>query len=328
MYNNYIIAVVIPAFNVKSKIFSVLDNIPAEVDQIYLVDDFCPEKTGKFVLEKKNINKLKVIFHNKNKGVGGALKTGYLLALQNRAEIIVKIDGDGQMDPKLIFKFIDPIIFKKNDYSKGNRLSNLKNFLIFPKTRLFGNLILSLIAKFSTGYWDILDPCNGYVAIKALVLKKIKIERISNDFFFETSLLFELSMIDARVIDVSMKANYLENKSNLKIYKIIPKFLYMHLFYFFKRIYYVYYYSKKTFASLVLAVGLILLSINVIIYSYHWYNLSFNKIITSTETFKILKISFILNILFLIFFIYMDIKFYFNKLIEKSSVKKRNDKKF
>jgi hypothetical protein len=322
MYNNSIIAVIIPAFRVKSKILSVLDSIPVEVDQIYLVDDFCPEKTGKFVLEKSNNKKLKVIFHEKNMGVGGAVKTGYLLALQKGAEIFVKIDGDGQMDPKLIFKFIDPLIFEKNDYSKGNRLSNFKKFFIFPKTRLFGNLILSLIAKFSTGYWDILDPCNGYTAIKVSIFKKIKIEKLSNDFFFETSLLFELSMIDATVIDVSMEPQYFDNQSNLKIYQVIPKFFFMHLFYFFKRIYYVYYYSKKTFSSLVLIAVLISFSANVIFYFSYWYNLSLNKIIISTAALKILNTSFYLSIIFLIYFIYMDIRFYLRKLIKKRSVNK------
>jgi len=322
MYHNHIIAVIIPAFRVKSRILQVLDNIPVEVDQIYIVDDLCPEKTGKFILENKNNDKLKVIFHEKNKGVGGAVKTGYLLAQQNGAEIFLKIDGDGQMDPKLIFKFIDPLILKKNDYSKGNRLYNFKNFFIFPKTRLFGNLALSLITKFSTGYWNILDPCNGYTAIRADIFKKIKIEKISNDFFFETSMLFELSMIEATVIDVPMKPKYFDNQSSLKIYKIIPKFIFMHLFYFFKRIYFTYYCSKKTFASLVFAAVLVLFSINVIYFFFYCYNLSLNNDIISIPTLKILKMSFYLSIIFLILFIYMDIKSYFFKLIKKRSSNK------
>jgi hypothetical protein len=209
----------------------------------------------------------------------------------------------------------------KNDYSKGNRLYNFKNFFIFPKTRLFGNLALSLITKFSTGYWNILDPCNGYTAIRADIFKKIKIEKISNDFFFETSMLFELSMIEATVIDVPMKPKYFDKQSSLKIYKIIPNFLFMHLFYFFKRIYFTYYCSKKTFASLVFAAVLVLFSINVI-YFFYCYNLSLNNDIISIPTLKILKMSFYLSIIFLILFIYMDIKSYFFKLIKKRSLNK------
>lgn len=138
------IAVVIPCYKVRSHILDVLSKIGPEVDSIYVIDDCCPEKTGEFVFSHTNDPRIHVLHTLSNVGVGGAVKLGYLAALKNNAEIIIKIDGDNQMDPSLIHCFVKPIIENKADYTKGNRFHNPYLLLKMPLVRLLGNAILSL----------------------------------------------------------------------------------------------------------------------------------------------------------------------------------------
>mgnify|MGYP006301483787 CR=1 FL=1 len=133
-------AVVIPAYKVKDKIIDLINNIGDEVAEIYVIDDKCPEKSGNYVLDNNNDSRVEVIFNDKNKGVGGAVITGYKKALENKIDIVVKLDGDGQMDPGLIPGLIKPITNLEADYVKGNRFYNVNNLLRMPAIRLFGNI--------------------------------------------------------------------------------------------------------------------------------------------------------------------------------------------
>ena len=156
------IAVIIPSYKTCNHILKVIQSIGSEVCKIYVVDDACPENSGDLVEEQCNDPRVSVIRHTKNQGVGGAVITGYKAAIADNMDILVKIDGDGQMDPSLINNFIEPIISGQADYTKGNRFFDLEKIHSMPKMRLFGNAALSLMCKLSSGYWNTFDPTNGY----------------------------------------------------------------------------------------------------------------------------------------------------------------------
>lgn len=269
------IAVIIPAYKVRNKIKYVLNSIPDYVDYIVVIDDACPENTYSFLNSlQKNFKNLHILKHSENKGVGGAVITGYIYAKSLGASILVKVDGDGQMDTSLIHKFVNPIIEKKADYTKGNRFYNIDDLKSMPTIRILGNSILSFFSKVSSGYWNIFDPTNGYTAIHVSILNKINLKKISNRFFFETDMLFHLNIVRAVVKDIPISAIYLDEKSNLKIKNIFFEFLYKHINNTIKRVFYNYVLRDMTVASIQLPLGLILFVSGVIFGSYSWVHFS------------------------------------------------------
>ncbi len=251
------IAVIIPCYRVKDKILKVIDDIPDFVDRVFVIDDCCPEKSGEFVASNITSDRLEVIFHDVNKGVGGALKTGYEKCIHGGYDIAVKIDGDGQMDPQLIQKFITPLLHNKADYTKGNRFFKLANLRQMPKVRLFGNSGLSFLTKLSTGHWNIMDPTNGYTAIRCDVLEYLDLDRIDNRYFFETDLLFQLGLVKARVIDIPMVAKYEDENSSLSVKKVLFEFSFKHTKLFFKRIAINYFLRDFNIGTILLLLGVV-----------------------------------------------------------------------
>ena len=168
---SYMITVVVPCYRERDSILSVLEKIEQSVDHIVVVDDACPDKTGELVQAKCIDERVQVIVHEKNLGVGGATLSGYERAIELGADVIVKVDGDGQMDPKLIPNLVRPICNGTADYTKGNRFFRLEGIFAMPVSRIMGNLILSFASKLSSGYWSIFDPTNGFTAIHTKVAK-------------------------------------------------------------------------------------------------------------------------------------------------------------
>lgn len=249
------LAVVIPCYRERAHIDRLLGAIPPEVSFVYCVDDACPEGTGDHVLKTCRDPRVKVIRHAKNLGVGGATVTGYRAALADKADIVVKLDGDGQMDPALIPKFVEPILEGKADYTKGNRFYSLAFAKQMPTVRKIGNAALSFLSKFSTGYWRLFDPNNGYTAIHAKVLRLIPLEKLDRGFFFEPDLLFRLNTLRAAVLDIPLVASYGNEQSFLSVPKIIPHFLVRHSVNFFKRIFYNYFLRDFSIASIEWVLG-------------------------------------------------------------------------
>ncbi|MFZ2445218.1 MAG: glycosyltransferase family 2 protein [Syntrophobacteraceae bacterium] len=264
------IAVVIPSYKIRRYIMDVISGIGPEVWRIYVVDDCCPEGVGDFVRDNHNDPRVRVIYHQVNQGVGGAVMTGYRAAIADGADIIVKIDGDGQMNPALLYKFILPIVKGQADYTKGNRFYDLTHIGSMPAMRLLGNAALSFMAKISTGYWNIFDPTNGYTAIHARVAFHLPMEKISRRYFFETDMLFRLNTLRAVVVDIPMDAVYGGEESNLHIRNIIGEFFVKHLRNFSKRIFYNYFLRDMTLASFELLFGIILLGFGIVFGSMHW----------------------------------------------------------
>lgn len=261
---NHLIAVVIPCFKVNGLVVDVIKSIGAEVSTIYIVDDACPQNVGDLVEKVISDTRVKVLRHTKNGGVGAAVMTGYQAAIADGMEIIVKIDGDGQMDPSLISRFVQPILLGEADYTKGNRFFELEDVKEMPIGRLLGNAILSFVNKLSSGYWDIFDPTNGYTAIHSRVAQKLPMGKISKRYFFESDMLFRLNTLKAVAIDIPMQAKYANEVSNLKIKNIIFEFTGKHIKNFFKRIFYNYYLRDVSVASFELPIGLLMLIFGIV----------------------------------------------------------------
>jgi glycosyltransferase involved in cell wall biosynthesis len=276
------IAVVIPCYRVTRHILGVLAEIDAAVWRIYVIDDNCPDQSGNYVEANCSDTRVVVLRHALNQGVGGAVLTGYRQAIADGVDIIVKIDGDGQMDPHLIPAFIAPILAGEADYTKGNRFFDLEDVYAMPKIRLFGNAVLSFMTKLSSGYWDLFDPTNGYTAIHADVAGHLPHSKISHRYFFETDMLFRLNTLRAVVVDVPMDAKYGDEISNLKISKVLGEFLLKHFKNFHKRIFYNYYLRDLSLASFELPIGLGLLIFGLAYGSYHWLHSAQRAIATPT----------------------------------------------
>lgn len=304
---NICVAVVIPCYKVTRHIQEVIDGIGDQVQQIYVVDDACPEGSGRFVEENVKDRRVQVLFHLENLGVGGAVMTGYRAAIADGADVIVKVDGDGQMDPALIADFIWPILMGEADYTKGNRFFDLEEIRAMPGMRMFGNAVLSFMAKLSTGYWDLFDPTNGYTAIHADVARHLPFSKISKRYFFETDLLFRLNTMRAVVVDVPMSAKYGEEVSNLKISKIIGEFLFKHARNFFKRIFYNYYLRDLSLASIELPLGLILVIFGAGFGLFSWYDSAQANAVTPAGTVMLSALPILMGLQFLLAFLGNDI---------------------
>ena len=263
-------AVVIPTYKARRHILEVIQKIGPEVSCIYVIDDGCPDKSGDWVEEHCNDGRVVVIRHPENQGVGAAVMTGYQAAVADEMDVIVKIDSDGQMDPALISDFVYPIMNGEADYTKGNRFFDIEKVQSMPVFRIFGNATLSLVSKFSSGYWNVFDPTNGYTAIHADIVRYLPFSKISRRYFFESDMLFRLNTLRAVVVDVPMDAKYGDEVSGLKIYKIIGEFLFKHIRNLFKRIFYNYYLRDMSLASIELPIGIILFIFGLMYGGYHW----------------------------------------------------------
>jgi dolichol-phosphate mannosyltransferase len=247
------------------------------------------------------------LFNKKNLGVGGAVINGYKYSLKNNADIIVKIDGDGQMNPNLILDIIRPIINLEADYCKGNRFFYINHILKMPKIRIFGNAALSFITKLSSGYWDIFDPTNGFTAIHRSSLDLIPLDKLNKSFFFESDILFRLNTIKAVVTDVPMSPIYNDEISNLNIFVAMLSFPKYHTINFTKRIFYNYYLRGMSVSSFELPLGLILLIFGVIFGISEWVISIYSGITATFGTVMIASLSLLTGLQFILSFISFDI---------------------
>lgn len=301
------VAVVIPSFRVRQHILQVIEAIGPECQRIYVVDDKCPEHSGDFVEANCTDPRVRVIRHEVNQGVGGAVMTGYRAGIEEGAQVLVKIDGDGQMDPALLPAFVAPILCGDADYTKGNRFWDLREITQMPLLRRLGNLGLSFMSKLSTGYWDIFDPTNGYTAIHANVAAQLPFHSISKRYFFETDVLFRLNTIRAVVIDIPMDARYGDEVSGLKVSKVIGEFAVKHFVNFGKRITYNYFLRDLSLASLELLVGGLLLGFGLLFGGYHWWLSASQAQYTAVGTIMIATVAVVSGLQFLLAFFGHDI---------------------
>ena len=264
------IAVVIPCYRVADRVADVVAAIGAEVSTIYAIDDACPEQSGDRLAAACTDPRLRVLRHAANQGVGGATVTGYRAALADGADIVVKLDGDGQMDPRAIPRLVAPIVQGRADYAKGNRFHELEYLRAMPRVRLFGNSMLSLVSKFASGYWDIMDPTNGFTAIHRIALAMLPLHKIDRGYFFESDMLCRLNTIRAVVRDVPLPAIYDDAPSSLRIGRVAVRFPMKYVRATARRVFYTYFLRDFNAGTLQLCMGALITVAGIAIGTAYW----------------------------------------------------------
>jgi glycosyltransferase involved in cell wall biosynthesis len=250
MYRSHSVGVIIPAYNESEFIGDVIRDVPKFVDRLYVVDDCSVDDTAasirtaaeadarsgavpgerlvddELVVETEvlsdridecdTVGRTVAVHHETNLGAGGAIKTGYLLALEDDIDVVATIDADGQMDPKKLRTFLEPIVDGEADYTKGDRLSNGEHRREMPRFRLFGNGVLTLLTRIASGYWDVTDPQNGYTVIRVDTLERIDVEGMYEYYGYLNDLLVRLNVADARVVDVALTSVYDDETSHIR----------------------------------------------------------------------------------------------------------------
>lgn len=263
------IFIVIPAYNVEDHISDVLRAIPPFVDRMIVVDDASMDKTSEEV-SKINDQRIVLLTHKENQGVGGATITGIQFAVENGADVVVKMDGDNQMDPHYLKELVTPIIKGTCEYVKGNRFLHSRELAAMPKIRLIGNFVLTFLTKLVSGYWNVFDPQNGYIALKADVVQQLDLSKISRRYFFENDMLIHMNILGVRVRELAMPARYAEERSSMRIGTIMVTFP----FYLTKRYWYRMYqkYVLREFSPIAVFVytGVPLISWGILFGAYTW----------------------------------------------------------
>lgn len=265
------VAVVIPCYRVGPLVLDVISRIGPDVGWIYVVDDACPENTGDTVERLCDDARVEVIRHETNQGVGGATITGYRAALKTNAKIVVKLDGDGQMDPALIPNLVRTIQQGRSDYVKGNRFHRIRDVSTMPMVRLLGNAGLSFLTKLSSGYWQLFDPTNGFTAIHRDVLSQMDLESIAKRYFFESDVLYNLNQLRALVLEMPMQAVYGDQPSSLNPARMLGPFLSSNLRNFGRRLIYSYFIRNFSLASIELLLSVPLISFGLCYGFYNWF---------------------------------------------------------
>jgi len=301
------IVVVIPAFNESMHIAGVIASIPSEVASVIVVNDASHDRTADVVRQLAD-PRVTLIQHESNRGVGGAVCSGYKRALALGADIVVKVDGDGQMDLSRIGDLIAPILHHRADYAKGARFFDARALGQMPIARLIGNLGLSFITKLASGYWNVMDPVNGFTAIHRQALEQLSLDTLSRGFFFETDMLIHLYYLQAVVADVQMPAHYGDEESTLNPLKVLLTFPGKLTRAFLKRILWRYFIHDFTACSLFMLVGAPLFVGGISFGAITWIHNSIRDLITPTGTVMLAVVPLLLGFQLLLQAIVLDIQ--------------------
>ncbi|MBU1711805.1 MAG: glycosyltransferase family 2 protein, partial [Proteobacteria bacterium] len=242
-----------------------------------------------------------------NKGVGGSVITGYIKAMELNCDIIIKIDGDGQMESRYIPDFIEPLVKGDADYTKGNRFKNLQALKAMPGIRLLGNSLLSFLVKAASGYWNIMDPTNGYTAIHRHVLEKINFNKIDKRYFFESDMLINLNIANAVVKDIDIPSKYGQEKSSIRIMQVLFQFPFKLLKGLSKRIFLKYFIYDFNMASVYILIGLPVFVISIVFGIVEWIDSIASGISKSPGTIMLVALPIIVSFQMLIQALQIDI---------------------
>jgi glycosyltransferase involved in cell wall biosynthesis len=307
MYRGHRIAAVLPAHNEALHILGVIRSLPESVDHIIVVDDCSGDETFNVASESGDARVI-TIRTPSNQGVGGATITGYMKALEINSDVIIKMDGDGQMDPAYLPALLDCLIEQNYDYAKGNRFLSGEALAFMPRHRLIGNILLTFLTKLASGYWHIFDPQNGYTAIKSETLRRLNLNRIHKRFFFENDMLIHLNFSGFRVKDVSIPARYGREVSDLNPFKIGVTFPLLFLRRFFYRVYQKYVLRDFSPIALFLFLGLLLFGWGFAFGIYLWIKSMITHDLTPTGTIMLSLLPLILGFQLLLQAIVLDIQ--------------------
>lgn len=303
------VIVVVPAYNEELLIKKTLDSIPDIASKIIVINDKSTDRTEEIINEYiKNNPRVDLINHEKNLGVGQALISGYEFAYENKFDIAVVMPGDAQALPEDFENLIKPVLIGKADYAKGNRLNYFDVQNIMPKHRFFGNTLLTLLTKFASGYYHIMDPQMGYTALNLKILPKLNIRTLIKRYGYPGHLLYLLNMADAKVIDVDVIPHYGEEKSGIKLITFVPKLIYLLIKLFFSRVYRKLIKKNLSPAGLSYFLSFLILSIPIPITVSKALSTFLTRGYLSELNFLALSLSFILFFLLFFFGVLFDVQ--------------------
>ena len=250
------IGCVIPCYKGSSQTLEVVQGALRHADLVVVVDDRCPYNTGKQLQARlEHEERFSVLFNEFNAGVGASTIKGLRFLISEGCKIVVKIDADGQMNPDLIQDLIRPIKEGYCDACKGNRFSSIDHVLSMPKIRILGNLLLSFISKLSTGYWELFDPTNGFLAFQSSALRRVRLDKVDDRYFFESDLLFQCGLAQITFAQLHMESVYRGEESSLNPMREVRRFAGKHLINFFRRIFYQYFLLDFNAGSIEIILG-------------------------------------------------------------------------
>ncbi len=306
---NKSVAVIVPAYNEEVLIEKTINSIPDIVEKIIVVNDCSTDKTREILENLIKVNeKIKLINLEQNSGVGSAIAIGYQVAFEQGFDVGVVMPGDAQALPEDFNNLIIPVLNNDVDYTKGNRLNYSGVSKIMPKHRFFGNSLLTILTKFATGYYHIMDPQMGYTALNLKLVPKLNLHKMIKRYGYPGHLLYLLNLIDAKVQDVDVKPHYGEEKSGIKLITFVPKLVYILIKLFLSRIFVKLLYKNTSPAGIAYFFAILNLFAIIpylIFRSYNNYNL--NGYIGEL-TFISLSTSIILFFLFFLFGMVLDIQ--------------------
>lgn len=306
MYKGRRVAVVVPAYNEEAFIESVIKTMPDFVDHIIVVDDCSQDKTFEKAHQVGD-SRVLVLQTPTNQGVGGAMMLGYHKAMELGSDIAVKMDGDGQMPPEYLADLLDALIEEGYDYAKGNRFLVSESLAAMPRHRLFGNIVLTFMAKLASGYWHIFDFANGYTAITARALRALDFHALHKRYFFEKDLLIQLNVHNFRVKDVPIPARYGAEESGINPVHIAVTFPFLFFKRFLWRIYQKYMLRDFSPIALFLIVGSLLFLWGIGFGVYLWVRSALTGLPSSTGTVMLAVVPLILGFQLLLQAIVLDI---------------------
>jgi len=257
VFNGAIIAAVVPAYREEKMISTVIDTMPEFVDHIVIVDDCSPDDTSGVVAASTD-DRVVLIRHEENQGVGGAIITGHRRAMELGADVNVIMAGDAQMDPAYLPELLNKVTTDGYGFAKANRFFSPESFHGMPGYRVFGNIVLSFMTKLASGYWHLFDPQNGYTAVRTSELRRVPLDNVSRRYSFENDFLIHLNILQVPAIDVPIPAVYGEEVSSIKLSRVIPELLSLLTQGFWRRIWYRYVLWSFSPIALLLTLGLVL----------------------------------------------------------------------
>jgi len=239
MYDGRSVGVVVPAYDEEGHVAEVIETMPDYVDRIYAVDDASTDGTWEEIRKSaRRINdrasqsapergagatRVITIQHDRNRGAGAAVKTGYSRALDDGIDVIAVMDGDGQMDPAHLERIVAPVAAGEVTYAKGNRLSSRRDYERMSRWRLFGNVVLTLLTRISSGYWGVSDPQNGFTAISNDGLRRVRFDRLYDEYGFLNHLLFALNLSREEIADIPHPSVYGDETSTIRYSTFVPR---------------------------------------------------------------------------------------------------------
>lgn len=302
------VGVIIPCYKVEKQLESVISALPEMITHIILVNDDSPDGTDTIIKTiQEHEKRITYIIHAENQGVGGAMLTGFKKALELNCDYVIKIDGDGQMDPCYIPQLLEPLINEYYHFSKGNRFTDFLALKQMPLTRRIGNLMLSLMIKIASGYWTVFDPTNGFFCIKREILERLNFKRIDKRYFFESSLLIELYYAGARIFDVPIPAKYGIEKSSLSVPKALISFPWKLLKATARRFLLRYFLYDFNIFSIYLMIGFPLLMFGIIFGVVNWISYASANIPAPTGTVMLATLAIVIGFQLMLSVIQYDI---------------------